>query len=117
MRSRVVSRATRTSPCLRRKPEISSAGDSAAIAGAASSRKPAITPPTARRVIVPPASFVRQTSAIPGRFSIGNVDASRHGPCVLFLAFGGGPDRGTAEKYSTLFRGALVGEGRALALT
>jgi hypothetical protein len=23
---------------------------------------------------------------MPGRFSIGNVDASRHGPCVLFLA-------------------------------
>jgi phosphoribosylcarboxyaminoimidazole (NCAIR) mutase len=60
--------------------EISSAGDSAAIAGAASSRKPAITVPIARRVIVPQGSIAHETSAMPGRFCIGNVDASRHGP-------------------------------------
>src|SRR5947208_9839583 len=79
MRSRVTSRATRTSPFLRRKPEISSAGDSAAIAGAASSKKPAVTPPTARCAIVPQVPIAHQTSAILGRFSIGIVDASRHG--------------------------------------
>jgi hypothetical protein len=44
-----------------------------------------ITLPIARRVIVPQESIAHETSAMPGRFSIGNVDASRHGPCVLFL--------------------------------
>src|SRR4029077_11541723 len=86
MRSRVASRETRTSPCFRRKLEISSAGDSAAITGVASSRKPAITLPIARRVIVPQESIAHETKAMPGRFSIGNVDALRHGQCVLFLA-------------------------------
>src|ERR1700730_18397951 len=85
MRSRAASRTTRTSPCLRRKLEISSAGGSAAITGVASSRKPAVTLPIARRVIVPRSPFARETSAKFGRFSIGNVDASRHGPRVLFL--------------------------------
>ena len=75
-------RTTRTSPCLRRKLEISSAGDSAAIAGPPSSRSNAIMLPIARRVIVPRKSVVRKTGAVPGRFSIGNVDASRHGPFV-----------------------------------
>src|ERR1700737_575517 len=89
MRSSVESRTTRTSPCLRRKLESSSAGDSAAITGAASSRKIAITVPIARRVIVPQGSIAHETSAIPGLFSIGNVAASRHGPLVLFLALFG----------------------------
>ena len=47
----------------------------AAMAGAASS-KPAITPPTARRAIARQKSIAHQ-AAIIGRFSIGNVDASR----------------------------------------
>src|SRR5260370_32766592 len=65
MRSRVASRTTRTSPCLRRKLEISSVGDSAAITGVASSRKPAIALPIARRVIVPQESIAHETSVCP----------------------------------------------------
>src|SRR5258708_15014740 len=65
MRSRVASRETRTSPCLRRKLEISSAGDSAAITGVASSRKPAVTLPIARRVIVPKSPLLTKPSLCP----------------------------------------------------
>ena len=87
MRSRVASRTTRTSPCLRRKPEINSAGNSAAIAGAVSSRKPVITLPIARSVIIPGSPIAHETSTVAAHFSIGNVDASRHRPCVCSWHF------------------------------
>ena len=45
----------------------------------------AIAPPTARRIIVP-MSIARRDGAIQGRFSVGNVDASRHGPGVPLAA-------------------------------
>src|SRR5882757_7802738 len=82
MRSRVASRTTRTSPCLRRKLEISSAGDSARAGVPASTRRPAITMPTIRCVIVPQIIIAHQTSAPPGRFSAANVDASRRGSAL-----------------------------------
>jgi hypothetical protein len=52
----------------------------------ASSRKPAVTLPIALRVIIRKSPLLTKPAAMPDRFSIGNVDASRHGPCVLFLA-------------------------------
>src|SRR5689334_6890931 len=55
-----------------------SAGDSAATAGAASQSSPATAPPIARLIVAAPMPDISQFPAMSGRFSPGNVDASRH---------------------------------------
>src|SRR5947209_18477463 len=83
MRSRVASRTTRTSPCLRRKLEISSAGDSAAIAGnAARSRLPATAPPIARNVVVPQVLIAYQAGALPAASPLAMWTLQGAGPAL-----------------------------------